>query len=375
MSISVAHVVRQYYPSVGGLEEVVQQIARYQIARGQSPSVITLDRVFRRDGEALPSKEVVDGVPVTRLPFKGSERYPICPGVLKVARKADLVHVHAIDFFFDYLALTKPFHGRPLVACTHGGFFHTSYARRAKKLYFNSVTRVSAMAYTRIVANSANDGVMFKEIVPDYKLMVIENGVGIDKYADRSSPVLKPTLIYFGRWSANKGLAETFQFLRCLLGADPAWRLIVAGREYDHTVGELAATVKRSGLEQAVDLVPNPAQPELAQLIGQASYFICLSKHEGFGIAPIEAMGAGLTPVLSDIPPFRKLIRESGHGILLSDDEMQTNVDRLLALHRCGVADYLKRRETVRRSVDPYGWASAAEKYVQCYQCIVEARR
>jgi alpha-1,3-mannosyltransferase len=375
LSISVAHVVRQYYPSVGGLEEVVQQIARYQIRRGQSPSVITLDRVFRQGGEKLPAKEVVDGVPVTRLPFKGSERYPICPGVLNVARTADLVHVHAIDFFFDYLALTKPFHGRPLIACTHGGFFHTDYARRAKKLYFNSVTRASAMAYSRIVANSANDGVMFKEIVPDHKLVVIENGVSIDKYEGRSSAVLKPTLIYFGRWSANKGLAETFQLLHCLLAIDPTWRLIVAGREYDHTVTELGVLIKRAGLERAIDLVPNPSQSELGRVIGQASYFICLSKHEGFGMAPIEAMGAGLTPVLSDIPPFRKLINESGHGILLSHNDTRINVDRLLALHKRGTADYLERREAVRRSAVPYGWGSAAEKYVQCYQSIVEERR
>ena len=33
------------------------------------------------------------------------------------------------------------------------------------------------------------------------------------------------------------------------------------------------------------------------------------SEYEGFGVAAVEGMSAGLFPVLSDIPTFRNLVR------------------------------------------------------------------
>jgi len=100
MSLRVVHVVRQFLPSRGGMEDVVFNIARMQQElHGQRPSVITLDRVFRQS-EVLPPDEVMDGIPVHRLPYSGSERYPLFPAVLKNLGEADVVHVHGIDFAF-----------------------------------------------------------------------------------------------------------------------------------------------------------------------------------------------------------------------------------------------------------------------------------
>ena len=165
MSLRVAHVVRQYHPSVGGMEEVVRQIVHHQLAAGQRPEVLTLDRVFHHEGEALAPREVVEGVPVRRLSYAGSRRYPLCPQVLGQLAQADLIHVHGIDFFFDYLAATRWLHRRPLVASTHGGFFHTNFASGLKPIYFRTVTRHSARAYARVVATSDNDGRLFGPIV------------------------------------------------------------------------------------------------------------------------------------------------------------------------------------------------------------------
>ena len=78
----VAHVVRQFAPAVGGLEDAVLSIARQQRRDlGLDAQVITLDRVFGRP-ERLPRQDVIDGVPVLRLPWSGSRRYPLAPSVL-----------------------------------------------------------------------------------------------------------------------------------------------------------------------------------------------------------------------------------------------------------------------------------------------------
>lgn len=367
MPIKVAHVVRQYSPSVGGMEEVVQNIAHQQLARhDQSPIIVTLDRLFTDTNVSLAAREKVNDIPVVRLPYRGSSRYPLCPSVLQHVQDADVIHVHGIDFFYDYLAAVWPLHRRPMVASTHGGFFHTRFASSFKKLYFNTVTRLSSRAYARVIATSHNDGAIFRSIIRPPKMTVIENGVNIKKYGGRSSAQLTPTLIYFGRWSENKGLLETIDFFNMLVSRQPEWRLIIAGREYDLSREKLEAVLKQQGLSEQVQLAPNPSDAQLTELIARASYFICLSHHEGFGIAPIEAMSAGLTPVLSDIPPFRHLVTQSGVGLLPNAGAAQ-GVTSLLDLHAQGPYAYAHRREMAKAFAAQYDWQHIADQYADIY--------
>lgn len=374
MPIKVAHLVRQYYPSIGGMEDVVQNIARYQMEQHQHvPTIITLNRLFRNSSDILPAEDMINGVRVVRLPYYGSSRYPFAPEVLRHVRDADVIHVHGVDFFYDYMALTKPMHRRPLLASTHGGFFHTQFASTLKKIYFNTVTRSSSLAYDRVVGTSDNDGKTFGEIMHAPKLSVIENGVNVEKYADCSAPQLRSVMIYFGRWSANKGLLETIALFRELVAQQPQWQLIIAGREYDHTQAELAAVLEQNQLTDKVYLAPNPGDEELAGLMGQASYYICLSRHEGFGIAPIEAMSAGLTPVLSDIPPFRNLVEKSKLGILLNGQDRARHLAQIMDLHAQGAAAYDARRAAAQIFAEQYSWRHIADRYVQIYRDLAGA--
>jgi alpha-1,3-mannosyltransferase len=372
MSLRVVHVVRQYHPSRGGMEDVVFNIARAQQAlHGHRPRIVTLDRVFRQP-DTLPPSEVLEGIPVQRLAYRGSERYPFYPAVLRQLADADVVHVHGIDFAFDYLSATRWLHRKPMVACTHGGFFHTRYAQRAKQLFFHSVTRCSARGYHRILASSANDGDMFRRVVPHDRVRVIENGVDLDKFADAASPTLQKTLIYFGRWSSNKGLPETLHLLRALRRHDDAWRLIVAGREYDLDAPRLHALAQEAGVHDAVSIRPNPDNAALRQAIGEASYFVCLSHHEGFGLAAIEAMSAGLVPVLSPIPPFERLAAESGVPVVVPRDA-EAAAAGVLALHRRAAAEPGVLRAKAQAQVQPYSWRSVVGAYVEEYEGAVRA--
>lgn len=119
----IVQVVRQYPPGRGGLEDVVSSLSRELLQRGFRVRVVTLDRLFSDPGKTLPAREVIDGVEVVRVPYRGSSRYPLAFSAFRHIRDADLVHVHGVDFFFDALALGRFLHGAPMVATTHGGFF------------------------------------------------------------------------------------------------------------------------------------------------------------------------------------------------------------------------------------------------------------
>ncbi|NVO07441.1 MAG: glycosyltransferase family 4 protein [Rhodoferax sp.] len=371
--MKVVHVVRQYLPSVGGLEEVVRNLAQQQARGGRyTPTVLTLNRVFRSGGSLLPASETLDGVAVQRLGFAGSERYPLCPQVAGALRGADLVHVHGIEFFFDYLALLHPLMRQPLLASTHGGFFHSGFASRLKQIYFRSITRLSAMAYQKVIATSENDGQLFGPVVPAERLQVIENGVDMGKFAAAAAPELHPVMIYFGRWSVNKGLLECLDVLAALCQQQPEvpWQLLIAGREYDLDATGLQNYAQALGIAGRIQLHPNPGVAELRQLIGRASYFLCLSHHEGFGIAPIEAISAGLIPLLSPIPPFVRLFQTTGAGALLDAPSAAQQARQISQLHAQMQDAVLRQRSTrsaAQAALHAYSWQGVAARYARQY--------
>lgn len=370
--MNVVHVVRQFHPSVGGMEDVVLNVARHhQAVSGDRAEVVTLDRVFSQPQQHLPARDSHAGIPVRRLPWSGSSRYPLARGVLGAIRSADVVHVHGIDFFYDYLALTGALHGKPMIVSTHGGFFHTAYASRLKRLWFGSITRASAHAYRRVVATSENDGAVFSQVVAPERLRVIENGVDVGKFAGRGSAEPGRTLIYFGRWSVNKGLLETLDLFRVLATLDPRWRLIVAGREYDLSCEDMQREIAARALQSSVDVVAAPSQEQLAALLGCAQYFVCLSRHEGFGIAPVEAMSAGLVPVLSGIPPFARLIGESGLGLQVPPRDPQAAARSILALAEVDAATHAHRRQAAMDYAARYDWKYVVGRYVDEYRAAL----
>ncbi|WP_184420038.1 glycosyltransferase family 4 protein [Xanthomonas euvesicatoria] len=366
--MKVVHVVRQFHPSIGGMEEVVLNVARqHQATSTDTVEIVTLDRVFTDPGARLAAQDTHQGLPIRRIGYRGSSRYPLAPSVLGAIRSADVVHLHGIDFFYDYLALTKPLHGKPMVVSTHGGFFHTAYASRMKQLWFQTLTRTSALAYARVIATSENDGDLFAKVVAPARLRVIENGVDVEKYARQGAIAPGRTMLYFGRWSVNKGLIETLELLQAALKRDPHWRLIIAGREYDLNEADLRKAIAERGLQDKVQLSMSPSQEQLRALMQQAQFFVCLSRHEGFGIAAVEAMSAGLIPILSDIPPFVRLASESGQGVIVSRDRIEAAADQVQTLALQSDSDFDTRRAASMAYVSRYDWKHVVGRYVDEY--------
>jgi alpha-1,3-mannosyltransferase len=365
--LKVVHIVRQFSPSVGGLETAVLSLARAQRSRlGIDASVITLDRVFGEDTE-LPHEDIVSGIPVRRLAWRGSSRYPLAPSVLRYVQDADILHVHAIDFFFDFLAFTQPLHRRVMVASTHGGFFHTAKFAFAKKLWFDTITRLSIRAYSRIGACSHSDEVLFQKRA-GARLTLVENGIDQSRFADASAPFPTRTIICFGRFSRHKRVGEIFPLLARLRAQNPEWRLIVAGRDSDQTSQELAIMASKAGVADAVRFVVNPSDVELRALIGEASYFACLSAYEGFGLAAVEAMSAGLFPILSDIPPFMRLVNDTEIGLIHEFATPATTAERVCMSVLTDQTAYAARRERTMRAVRLYDWDTVAARYEEIYR-------
>ncbi|MGI4745852.1 MAG: glycosyltransferase family 4 protein [Janthinobacterium lividum] len=372
--MKVAHIVRQFSPAIGGLEEAVHSIARSQRDQlGIDAHIITLNRIFDKP-DYLPVHDVVDGIPVLRLPWTGSTRYPLAPSVLRHVYSFDLLHVHAIDFFFDFLALSRPLHWRPMVASTHGGFFHSKELAKLKRIWFSTVTRASTLAYQRIIACSHHDAELFKPVAGD-RLTTIENGINQSKFSGASSEIPCRTIISYGRFAKHKRLDALFPVLAQLHKNDSTWRLIIAGSYGDQTESELRNSAIGAGVGDLVEFVIGPTDGELKSLLARCSYFASFSAHEGFGLAAVEAMSAGLFPLLSGIEPFRRLVSAAGVGLILDPDDVTQTSSAIASSVTTDMEIYTRRRAQCMQAVRRYDWNAVARLYTDLYHDVLSSKR
>ena len=269
----IVHVVRQFHPGVGGLENVVRELATAQVKAGHRVRVVTLDRLFSDTApRKLPARESLDGVEIVRISYFGSSRYPVALAALRHIKDANLVHVHAIDFFFDFLAWTKALHGRKLVVSTHGGFFHTRYASALKRVWFQTLTRLSLKFYAGVAAVSAADFERFRSIRPN-GMVCIENGANISTFHEAAADNFQKSIISVGRFAKHKRIDRLIEFVRALRRCDPAWKLTLAGRPGDLQTDEVRALVEDAELGDAIEIIVSPTDETVKALMRNSSLF------------------------------------------------------------------------------------------------------
>jgi alpha-1,3-mannosyltransferase len=372
--MKIVHVVRQFRPAVGGIESVVEELASAQVAAGHEVRIVTLNRLFKAtQNRVLPAHDVVNGAEIVRIPFFGSPRYPIAASAIRLIRDADIVHVHAIDFFFDFFAWTKPLHRKKLVVSTHGGFFHTQYAARLKRLYFATVTRLSLTWYDGVVAVSASDYDRFARL-RRHGIACIENGVDVVKYRNAAATRPTKTMAWIGRLSVNKRLDRLISFVVMLRQCDGDWRLKIAGRPWDLDIGDLTMLAQDAGIASAVDIVPSPSEGKIRRLLGDCSVLVNSSEYEGFGIAAVEGLSAGLFPILSDIPPFRRLVEQTGLGITVDFSRPHAAVPQFLARWREVCINYQEVRTALISAAAEFDWMRPSRAYMRLYEAVLGTR-
>jgi glycosyltransferase involved in cell wall biosynthesis len=97
-------------------------------------------------------------------------------------------------------------------------------------------------------------------------------------------------------------------------------RLVFAGD------GPLRGEVEASG----ATVLGHVADAELDAAYGQALCLACVSREEGFGFTPLEALAAGAPPVVSDLPVFAETLGDA--ALVVPADDVEALAGALLRL-------------------------------------------
>ncbi len=371
--MKILHVMRQYYPTVGGIQSVVANLANQLVENGHEVNILALNRLFDSDKTPLPSKAIVDGIRIRRIPYWGSKRYPIAPTILRYLEKYDIIHLHSSDFFLNYLTLTKFLHNVPLVLTSHGLFFHTQFAKSLKKAHFQTITRQSLKNVSAIACVSQQDYNLLATITTVQKLQQIPNGINYETLSKNSIENRDPNLLLsIGALSTNKRHDKLLEVFAQLIQSRHEAKLVIVGADKG-MLPILQDISQKLGIHNKVIFTGNISKDKLTYYLSKASIFLSASSYEGFGIALLEAMSAGCLPVVQPNTAHKELIHND--SFLANYEDTIKTANKIQAVMDLSFKEKEKLIRELRKQTAHYSWENITSRYMHIYSKAIENSR
>jgi len=364
--MKILHICPHFYPCMGGIEKHVGDLCKNLIKLGHESDVICLN-TCAYSKKKLPKFEIHERIKIHRISSLNFKLYKFAPSVAKYIKDYNIIHIHGIGFFTDFLVLTKFLHKKKLILSTHGGIFHTKDYILLKKFYFYCLEKFILKGIDKIIACSKNDYKLFSKINSNIKL--IKNGIDCGHFSKVKRKPKKNTFIYIGRISENKridNLIKTFYFIK----KKANFKLFVIGKDWQGLRNDLEKLVKEKKIEKNIIFTGKVDNQNLLKYLSKAEFFVSASEYEGFGISVLEAMAMGLVPVVNKIEAFRNFIENDKNGFLIDYSKPKKASESILNI--ISDKNLLKISKNAQKTAKEYDWKMVIKKIIKLYEDVIK---
>jgi glycosyltransferase involved in cell wall biosynthesis len=347
--------------------------------RGHTPTIIS------RGGMHVARLGAIDGIPTVELPF--APAYPIhvqLHGIIvnRYLRDHradfDIVHAHSP-------LVPVPGSGLPLLTTVHTPMRADTAAIRVTSVR-SALIRAQGLVSAHLesglfarsdeivaVAHSVADELAAYGLDPA-SIAVLGNAVDPQLFAPNDDAAKPGNLLYVGRLSDRKGLADLVEATAIVARTRPATRLVLVGS--GPLEGSLRGLAAELGIGQQVEFAGHIDATDRERLVGQyqqAATYVQPSHYEGLPTALLEAMACARPVVATAISGHLDAILPDKNGLLVPAREpaaLATAIGRLL--DDPGWAAGLGRaaRQTV---LEHYSWTTLGDAYEAAYDRLLAA--
>lgn len=294
--------------------------------------------------------------------------------ILKQTDQKTVLHFHnQYNIYFFLKLVKKELRDKAIIAYTnHNGFWSLPFEEAKSTLqsrYFQEIEGMKNVDLIFVLNPKMKNNIVENLGIDENKVIRISNGVNTDVYAPLSSEQIekvkeklnlknKRIILQVGSVNENKGQGRAVKMIAPLLRENSDTVFAFAGdivsQEYYQ---EVLRTAKEEKVEnQVVYLGTFSPGEEMNGLYNIADTTIFVSRYEGFSLACIESISAGVPVVLCS-----DSLSSFGDGSILT--ERHDVADRIRQLLNDG--DLLKELKQAARknAVENFTWSKTAQKY------------
>jgi len=372
----VAMVIQSYYPHVGGAEKQLQRLIPRLRQLGLEICVLTR---HQRDWQKF---EIIDGVPIYRLPARGSKIISSTSFVLSAVSvlrrwKPDIIHAHAMASPGLVSLVTKRLYHVPIIVKVLRGGMQgdiQSLKKRFMGSYFLGFLGQNVDAFA-VISKEIDRELGALGISPQ-KRIFIPNGVNIHHFMPVSAAHKKnlraklhlknelPVAVYAGRLQPEK---QVDHLLRIWDRFDEKVRpqlLIIGTGSSDSELRAMSSSGVRF-VGQVEDVAP---------YLQAADIFVLPSATEGLSNSLLEAMSCGLAVIATAVGGNRDLIKNNDNGILVQPNNVSALQHALtLILENPEMLKRLGQRAR-EHVLTNYSLDSTAEKLARLYNQLIDSK-
>jgi glycosyltransferase involved in cell wall biosynthesis len=369
-------VAKHPFPVIGGLERQAHELSRELAKRSHQVRVLT-----SRYDVGQHKIENIDGVEIhrTRWIENRAARFVLLPFslavmMIRLGRKADVVHVHNISWFGAFVTVCAKAMGLPVVTKipNSGGLGVPGMrARMFGQFRISLLLRSDAIAVLTIECLEE----VLKTGYPRSRTLRIANGISIEEPSPpraRSVSTAPITVVFVGSLVSQKGLSDLLRSWPAVIrGAAREVRLRVIGM--GPQASEFRAQVSSLLLDDCVDFAGYsgnvPAELANADLLVLPSY------GEGNSNAVLEAMRAGLPIVATRVGGIAYQVGPTGEPYLVNPGDCEALASGLLRLVNDDDTRGRVGRAMRERVMLLFSIRRVAESYEKAYGLLVDGNK
>lgn len=376
--MKIAHVCSFYTPAICGVKQVVEELAKRQVAAGHEVHVYTSD--WDKTKRLKIKEEIIEGIHVHRCRHiaRVANFGVIWPSVFFKLLKEDfdIVHTHVFGHPHVVLAgLAARIKKIPYIHTTHcpwSDAFRSTVGRLGVLVSYNIFSRFALHASNKIIAITPWEVGFIKNYGgEESKIKVLPNGMaGIfsskikDNDFRKKYQIKKNLILFFGRLNATKGPDKFVEIAQKILKERNDFTFVLRGPDE----GMREKVKAMIGNEKCILLLEATRdRSEIAKMYQAADIYVLPSYREGLPLTLFEAMASGLPVVASPVNGIPYEMHEPENGFLVAYGDIEGFKKRILEL-----IQNQKLRENIsknnRKKASRYNWEIIAQETLKIYQ-------
>lgn len=380
--MKIAYVCPFYAPAIGGVKQVVEELAERYIKEGHEVHVFTSD--WDKEKRIKKKEEIINGVKVHRCwhIFRVANFATVWPSLLPKLLKEDFDIIHSHLFahaHFILASIAAKITNIPHIHTTHCPWSdaHRSFIGKIYMFVsYNIFSRIALKFANKIIAITPWEINFIKKYGGrDNQIEVIPNGMDMLFFKKvkknnfkKKHGIKKKLILFFGRYNQTKSPDHFVLMAKEILKHRKDVDFIMIGPDE----GEFKKVKEMAKGEKKIQILgPLRGKDKIVEMYQAADVYVLSSYREGLPLTLFEAMASGLPIVATPVNGVPYEIKNNENGFLIKWNnikKLSEAVEKILDNKKLAE----KFRKNNLKKAKNYSWDIIAGKIMNIYRKAIK---